>query len=78
MTNSIPRNMVIGLGYQTQVSTQLPFLFRDGAFSCLWQQRISENSYEPHILFFSHCPVTRLLNSVTYIYIQYLTLVIMR
>ena len=28
----------IGLAYQSQASTQLPFLFWDGAFSCLWEQ----------------------------------------
>ena len=35
---------IIGLAYQSQANTQLPFLFWDGAFSCLWEQMISENS----------------------------------
>ena len=38
------RKGIIGLAYQSQASTQLPFLFWDGAFSCLWEQMISENS----------------------------------
>ena len=59
--------------------TQLPFLFCDGPFLAYGNRGFPKI---PTTLIFkkknSHLPVTRLLSSVTYTYIQYLTLVIIR